>query len=279
VLVVEDNEVNRQVVVATLEALDCKVDAVENGQEAVDRFDQMSSYDLIFMDCQMPIMDGFTATRGIRAREAEATGSGRARIPIIALTAHAMASDRQECFAAGMDDYLTKPFTKADLKGGIERALEGYSAAAPESGQEAAKPKIEDAPKARSRSALPEPGASVDSNVLRRLASTQEGSGSVLVTRVVDAYLESSAKMLAEMRDAASEGAPAALASAAATLGARSAQVGAMGLSNMCKEIEALCREGTADTGAAAPLLDQVGPELESVHEQLVAEGFGAGGD
>jgi two-component system sensor histidine kinase/response regulator len=279
VLVVEDNEINRRVVVATLEALDCTVDAVENGQEAVDRFDEMSSYDLVFMDCQMPVMDGFTATRGIRAREAEAAGSGRARIPIIALTAHAMASDRQECFAAGMDDYLTKPFTKADLKGGIERALEGYSASAPEAAkaQGTSEAAIEGAPTASVRSAFPEPGASLDSTVLRRLSATREGGGSELVTGVVNSYLAASPKTLAAMRDAASADAPGALASAAESLGARSAQVGAMGLAGLCKEIEARCRQGSTDS--ASLLLDRIGPELESVHEQLVAEGFGAGGD
>ena len=79
------------------------------------------------------------------------------------------------------------------------------------------------------------------------------------------------------MRDAATAGAPGALASAAESLGARSAQVGALGLSNLCKEIEALGRQGSTDT--VGPLLDAIGLELESVHEQLAAEGFGARGD
>jgi two-component system sensor histidine kinase/response regulator len=277
VLVVEDTPINREVVVATLEALDCKVEAVENGQEAVDRWEQMSSYDLVFMDCQMPVMDGFAATSAIRVLEAEAgpNAGGRTRIPILALTAHAMASDRQACFAAGMDDYLTKPFTKADLKGGIKRALEGYSASAPASGraEAATEATIENAPASPPRSALPESSASIDSNALRRLAATQEGGGS----GVVNSYLVSSAKTLALMRAAAVAGASGALANSAQSLAARSAQVGALGLSNLCKELQAACLEGSTDS--VGPMLDEIGPELESVHEQLVAEDFGARGD
>jgi two-component system sensor histidine kinase/response regulator len=225
------------------------------------------------------VMDGFAATSAIRVLEAEAgpNAGGRTRIPILALTAHAMASDRQACFAAGMDDYLTKPFTKADLKGGIKRALEGYSASAPApaSGraEAAAEATIENAPASPPRSALPESSASIDSNALRRLAATQEGGGS----GVVNSYLVSSAKTLALMRAAAVAGASGALANSAQSLAARSAQVGALGLSNLCKELQAACLEGSTDS--VGPMLDEIGPELESVHEQLVAEDFGARGD
>ena len=126
VLVAEDNEVNQLVVVAVLESMGCRVDAVEDGQQAIDLLEGSSSYDLVFMDCEMPTMDAMEATRIIRAREAEAAqaagGTPVRRLPIVALTAHDQELDRQQCLAAGMDDYLTKPFTKADLQGAIERA-------------------------------------------------------------------------------------------------------------------------------------------------------------
>jgi len=105
ILVVEDNAVNMEVTTAMLEAIGCRVVGVENGQFAVEKI-AAERFDLVLMDCQMPIMDGFEATRAIRAREAQVA---EGRLPIIALTAHAMASDRQECLTAGMDDYLTKP--------------------------------------------------------------------------------------------------------------------------------------------------------------------------
>jgi len=111
VLLAEDNAVNRKVAIVMVERLGCQVDAVENGREAVDRLDP-SQHDLILMDVQMPEMDGFAATAAIRKRE---MGTGR-HIPIVALTAHAMAGDNEKCLAAGMDGYLTKPIRPDPLR-------------------------------------------------------------------------------------------------------------------------------------------------------------------
>jgi len=110
ILLAEDNAVNRLLAVLILEKLGHRVTVVENGAIAVERF-KGEPFDLILMDCAMPEMDGFDATRAIRELE---KGS-EARIPIVALTASALDSDRQICFDAGMDDYLSKPFRKDDL--------------------------------------------------------------------------------------------------------------------------------------------------------------------
>ena len=114
ILVVEDNAVNRKVVVAMLKKLGCRADVANDGLEALAALDR-GSYRMVLMDCQMPGMDGFEATRRIRAR----TGPV-ARIPIVALTANAMAGDRERCLEAGMDDYLPKPIQLAALKAALE---------------------------------------------------------------------------------------------------------------------------------------------------------------
>jgi|RhiMetdeSRZDD1v2_1073273.scaffolds.fasta_scaffold100226_2 PAS domain S-box-containing protein len=110
VLVVEDNLDNQKVLVHMLEHYGCQVDVAGNGREAVHAAGQIA-YDCLFMDCQMPDMDGYTATAMIRQRELQ-TGQ---RVPIIALTASAMPRDRERCLAAGMDDYLSKPAQVQDL--------------------------------------------------------------------------------------------------------------------------------------------------------------------
>jgi signal transduction histidine kinase/CheY-like chemotaxis protein len=106
VLLVEDNYINMELGSAMLADLGCRVDIAVNGRKAVEMIVQ-NSYDLIFMDCQMPEMDGFAATKAIRDREAKSGGHAL----IVALTAHAMTGDRDQCLAAGMDDYLAKPFS------------------------------------------------------------------------------------------------------------------------------------------------------------------------
>ncbi|MCB1218811.1 response regulator, partial [bacterium] len=108
ILLVEDNRVNQKVAINLITRAGFSVELAENGQEALDML-QLSSYDMLLMDCQMPVMDGFEATKRIR----ELKGS-RASIPIVAMTANAMEGDRQRCLDCGMDDYLSKPI-KPDL--------------------------------------------------------------------------------------------------------------------------------------------------------------------
>ena len=122
VLVAEDNRVNQMIARLLLEKLGCQVDIVENGLEACESA-KKGSYELIFMDCQMPEMDGFEATRRIRLSEA-----GGRRTPVIALTAGVLKEERDQCYAAGMDDFLSKPVLKKDLEIALERWLNTTSA-------------------------------------------------------------------------------------------------------------------------------------------------------
>jgi PAS domain S-box-containing protein len=119
ILLAEDNAVNQKVACRTLEKLGYRVDVAIDGAAAITGWES-GRYDLILMDCQMPGMDGYEATRAIRAREA----GGAAHIPIVALTAHAMKGSDAQCVAAGMDDYLSKPIDRAQLEACLERWLQ-----------------------------------------------------------------------------------------------------------------------------------------------------------
>ena len=121
VLVAEDNYTNQKVVQAILKKLGCHADVVGNGREAVIALEQLP-YDLVLMDCQMPEMDGYEATARIRDPRSKVLNH---RVPIIALTAHAMQSDRERCLSAGMDDHLTKPIRPAELEKILERWVAG----------------------------------------------------------------------------------------------------------------------------------------------------------
>ena len=110
VLIAEDNPVNQMVAEKILHKLGCTCCVVSNGQEAIERLSE-DPYDLILMDCMMPELDGLEATRRIRA-----ANNVMAKIPIIAFTANAMSSDEEACFEAGMNDFLPKPVTLAEMK-------------------------------------------------------------------------------------------------------------------------------------------------------------------
>ncbi len=127
VLVVEDNAVNQLVAAGLLESLGCSAVVVGNGAEAVAALRPGHGFDVVLMDCRMPRLDGFDATRAIRARESGAHGAG-ARVPIIAMTASALPGERDRCLAAGMDDFLTKPVEPAQLTAAIARAAPGREA-------------------------------------------------------------------------------------------------------------------------------------------------------
>ncbi|MGC3972889.1 MAG: response regulator [Nitrospira sp.] len=116
-LLAEDNPVNQKVACRMLEKFGYRVDVATNGREAVAAYERMR-YPLIFMDCQMPEVDGFEATALIRGME-----EGVRHTPIVAMTANAMQGDRERCLAAGMDDYVAKPVRPKDLQAVLERWL------------------------------------------------------------------------------------------------------------------------------------------------------------
>jgi CheY-like chemotaxis protein len=117
ILIAEDNPVNQIIAARMLEKLGYLIEIVGDGQAALDAIEQ-TSYAAVLMDCQMPGLDGYEATKELRRRE-----RGSARLPVIAMTAHSMAGDREKCLAAGMDDYISKPMRVGVLAETLERAI------------------------------------------------------------------------------------------------------------------------------------------------------------
>jgi CheY-like chemotaxis protein len=118
VLLVEDNLVNQKVASKLIEKLGFAVDVAPDGRKALEATER-NDYGLILMDCQMPVMDGYEATVEIRRREAD----GRRRVPIVALTAHALESNKERCLGIGMDDFVTKPITADRMRSVLDSWL------------------------------------------------------------------------------------------------------------------------------------------------------------
>jgi PAS domain S-box-containing protein len=194
ILVVEDNKVNQKVILAMLGKFRCVPDVAGNGQEAVDKLAQ-KTYDLVFMDCQMPVMDGYEAVRRLRSRESSLPG---ARTPVIALTAHATAGERDKCLAAGMDEFLSKPIVRQELAGALARWL---GASSPCEIMAEAKPAI--------KGNLSSPCWD-EAAALKRLDNDQE-----LLNDMIDIFLTETPARLIELEEALARRDLAALADAA----------------------------------------------------------------
>ncbi len=118
ILVVEDYFINQEIVQDMLEMMECSVELAEDGNEALEKHNE-DKFDLILMDIQLPLKDGYEATQEIRQREK----AGKPRTPIVALTANAMAGDREKCIDAGMDDYLSKPVEISKLEAILKKYI------------------------------------------------------------------------------------------------------------------------------------------------------------
>jgi signal transduction histidine kinase/DNA-binding response OmpR family regulator len=237
VLLAEDNPVNVEVASAMLEGLGLEVSRARNGEEAL-RSVQTDDFDAILMDCQMPVMDGFAATTEIRRHEQL---RGRARsMPIIAITANALQGDRESCLAAGMDDYLSKPFTQQALGLTLSRWISLPRMAAPPADA------IET--------------TATDDNIINRQAldnirALSSTSGDALLERVLHAFLRDTPKHLQTIRLAIANDDAEQLRKAAHSLKSSSANIGASALADRSKELEQLGRNHTT-AGAAALLAD-----------------------
>jgi signal transduction histidine kinase/DNA-binding response OmpR family regulator/HPt (histidine-containing phosphotransfer) domain-containing protein len=248
-LLVEDTPVNREVALGMLDMLGHFVQAVENGRLALEAVAR-DQYDLVLMDCQMPEMDGFTATAAIRQQEREAGGR---HLPIIALTANAMEGDRARCLAAGMDDYLAKPFTMAHLSEMLTQWLPLRRTETTSEVESAQSARPGDSP---SDQPAPPSAAEIDKSAWEAILALQRPGRPDILAKVLTAYLNDSRILVEEIRTAVHTQDPVALAKAAHRLKSSSAQLGALATSAHCKELENLGRLARLD--GAASLLAQL---------------------
>lgn len=247
-LLAEDNPVNREVAVGMLELLGYRVDIVEHGRQAVEAVSK-HHYDLVLMDCQMPEMDGFAATAAIRRHE-QSTGADR-HVPIIALTANAMEGDREKCVAAGMDDYLSKPFSQAGMQATIQRWMEARPTDALPSRQTLSKQSV-------STTSIGIPV--IDDAVWENLLAMERAGRSDALHKILSLYLSDSSRLVGVIHDAIQKRNGAMLTDGAHQLKSTSAQVGAQAASFQAGEIERLARQQQLDAAA-----DLLGPLDESV--------------
>jgi signal transduction histidine kinase/CheY-like chemotaxis protein/HPt (histidine-containing phosphotransfer) domain-containing protein len=274
ILVVEDNEVNQLVARATVSKFGYTVDVVSNGAEAVDAT-AATPYSAVLMDCHMPVMDGFEATRVIRSR------GGIHRLPIIAMTAGALDGDRERCLAAGMDDYLAKPVDAAALEAALARwvpeqvpqplAVTGagtvagagpvtYADTATGAGTAAG---------ASPAAAVVQRAPALDGDRLAMLRSLGPEDGRGLLPATAEAFRKDVPARLAALRSAMNDGGGAPLVQAAHALKGAAANIGAAAAAGLCAELEDLGRAGNHDGGM--DILDRLEAELARVDAELDA--------
>ena len=252
ILLAEDNLVNQKVATLLLKKLGCCAEITNNGLEAVEAVRQ-GSFDLVFMDCQMPVMSGFQATESIRALD----DVKRRSIPIVAMTANALQGDRERCLEVGMNDYLSKPVQLEDLG----RVLEQW------------------APVERAHPSETEEGIAMNDakqdNLLDQsvLASLRELGGEDdpgLFVELVELFLEDTPSRISDLGEAFESGDANAVERAAHALKSSAANLGAMQLSELFRELEEAGR--SEDLGRAGALIDQSKDVYDRVRDALQAE-------
>ncbi|WP_457417857.1 ATP-binding protein [Roseateles sp. P5_E7] len=246
VLLAEDHPVNRAVAIGMLRRLGVAWQVAEDGVAAVE-LARLHDFDAVLMDCQMPLMDGYAATRAIRALPDD-----RGRLPIVALTANATAEDMARCRDAGMDGFVGKPFTLATLAAALAPWLEA--------GTGPAQAAVAPAP-------LPAGRASIDSAVIATLIDLDEAGGSALLREVVSGFLEAAGPGLTTIATALAEGRPQDAARLAHTLKSTASNAGARALSRQFGEVERCAR--SEDLRSAGQWLGQARQEHAQVQTEL----------
>jgi signal transduction histidine kinase/DNA-binding response OmpR family regulator/HPt (histidine-containing phosphotransfer) domain-containing protein len=254
VLLVEDNPVNQEVAREMLHTLGVEVDAAAGGEEALRKI-RAERFDAVLMDCQMPDLDGYETTRRLRAWELE---QHRAHTPVIALTANALSGDAEKCLAAGMNHYLSKPFTTEQLHSVLDFFAAPQAAAAP-----GGLPEREPEP-GPERAPGPDGTLPVlDPRAVSRIRTLAASGRRDLLPRLAALYASSSAVLVQSLREATRAADAEALLQAAHGLKSSSANVGALQLAGLCRDLEAAA--SAREFQGAASTLERLAQEHERV--------------
>lgn len=250
VLVAEDNVTNQKVACLALERLGCHVEIAHDGRQAIERVAN-GTFDIVFMDCEMPHVDGFAATAEIRRQHPNR------RLPIVAMTARAFKEDRDRCLEAGMDDYLTKPAKLEDFDTALARWTPHRCVDL-----------MSEGPSAESEAPVASPvDAAIDAAAVGRLRTLVAEEADL--AELFDTFLQQAAELTRTVADAVQNRSIEELRIAAHTLKGSSANLGAKGLSAAAAELEKLARAGQID--AAAPWVAKLENQLQRVRDELAA--------
>jgi two-component system sensor histidine kinase/response regulator len=288
VLLAEDNPVNVEVAKTMLGSLGLDVHCAAHGAAALAAMREQA-FDAVLMDCQMPVMDGFAATATIRREErdgAPARGAGR-HVPIIAITANALQGDREACLAAGMDDYLSKPFSQQQLHAVVGRwitlaalapadAADGRAWPLPDQGTLPGRPgpgpASAPAPRAVPGAPPVRPGAgpaAINERALDAIRALNSERGDALVQKVIGAWVGDTPQCLAALRQAILERNAPGVRKVAHSMKSASANVGADSFARLCRQLEQLGRDET--TLGASSILNDMEQEFQAVRHSLNA--------
>ncbi|MEZ5673559.1 MAG: ATP-binding protein, partial [Thiotrichaceae bacterium] len=260
ILLAEDNVINQEVICEMLRQLNCQITVVNNGKQALDRLKQQD-FDLIFMDCHMPELDGFGATRAIRAME---QGTNR-HIPIVALTADAMQDNRESCIMSGMDNYLAKPMKINDLKNILLHYLSSDAVATESPTMPAPVATVKSIPTSVTETIATKgihPATILSTTALASLRTQMKDRG---INWIIDLYLKELPNYIENLQQAVATGDGNKVYLAAHKFKGSCANLGIIQLTKLCQELEQLGKSG--DMATATRLIEET---LPIVSEQAV---------
>ena len=267
VLVAEDNIVNQKVATMMLQSFGCCVEVAANGREALKSIDALP-FDIIFMDCEMPEMDGYEATAEVRRR-----GDDKRRLPIVAVTAKATKGDREFCLQAGMDDYMSKPVKSEDFRAALERwgpGAKDEDEAVNDEKERLAAPPPQSTLEPDSAARLPVPAPSVDAEVVARLRDLALATDMSLLGQIFESFASDGQARILVLKEALEKGDAVALRKAAHLLKGASANIGARRMAGIAEQLQALGEAGTI-AGAGASV-NELEAEFGRVRSEIAVE-------